>query len=74
MSTIQPSCRIRPDDTRVPVDTPYEQGFYFGSIGAEPGENPYPRLEKNGAPLVVAWLRGWQDATKATAEYHRNKR
>lgn len=67
----QPAYRIRPDGSRVSIDSPYEQGMYVGTIGLGSDENPYPRVEKMSFRL---WKKGWDEAVRLTNEYHLGKR
>lgn len=67
----KPAYRIRPDGSKSSLDSPYEQGMYIGTIGLGSEDNPYPKLEKLAHRL---WKKGWAEAVRLTAEYHRNNK
>lgn len=58
---LQPTYRIAPDGSRRSLDSPYEQGLYFGTIGLYRSGNPHPRDDKLNRRL---WEKGFNDAVR----------
>lgn len=57
-----PAVRIRADGSKISVeDSPYELGFYYGTIGMAESENPFPRADKMSRKL---FSKGWKDSKK----------
>lgn len=66
-----PSAGRNPNGDPINMESPYEQGFYFGLVGIGPEENPFARKDKLNFRL---WLKGWAEATRLTSEYHARKK